>query len=314
LLQAAGLPMTDVSASHRDLGRVLITGAGGFIGAALVRALAQSETVIASDLDGNAGDAADFCACDITDARQVDELFDRDRFDTIIHCGAISGPMVMADRPLDVWRINVMGTAHLLEAVRRQGIGRFVLCSSCSVYGAMNGATIDEETPPDPGSFYGASKLSAEQAMIGYVREHGVNAVALRLAWVYGPGRRTPTTLEDLVRATLDGRSIEIAASPAEMTHYVYIEDVVTGLIAASRSSALPRLVYNISAGRGVSMAQLAATLQEPAPGTTVTFTGPKDAGVGPSGFALDNAERDLGYRPKISLSQGLRCYRDGLC
>jgi nucleoside-diphosphate-sugar epimerase len=233
LLQAADLPMKDVSGSQRDLGRILITGARGFIGAALVRALAQNgETVTASDLAGDATDAADFRACDITNAHEVDELFDRDRFDTIVHCGAISGPMVIADRPLDIWRINVLGTAHLLEAVRRQGIGWFVLCSSCSVYGAMSGATIDEDSPPDPASFYGASKLAAEQAMIGYVREHGIAAVALRLAWVYGPGRRTPTTLEELVRATLDGRSIEIAVSPAGMTHYVYIEDVVAGLIA----------------------------------------------------------------------------------
>ncbi len=305
--------MTDVSASHRDLGRVLITGARGFVGSALVRALAQSETVIASDLAGDAGIAADFRACDITDARQVDELFGYDRFDTIIHCGAVSGPMVMADRPLDIWRINVLGTAHLLEAVRRQGLGRFVLCSSCSVYGAMNGTTIDEDTPPDPGSFYGASKLAAEQAMIGNVREHGIAAVALRLAWVYGPGRRTPTTLEELVRATLDGRSIEIAASPAEMTHYVYIEDVVAGLIAASVSSRMPRLVYNISAGRGLPMEQLVATLRQLAPATAVTFAGPNNADIGPAGFALDNAEQDLGYRPQISLGEGLRRYRDAL-
>jgi nucleoside-diphosphate-sugar epimerase len=313
LLQAAGLPMANVSASHRDLGRVLITGARGFIGAALVTALAQYETVIASDIGGGAWNAADFRDCDITNAQQVDELFGGDRFDTIIHCGAISGPMVMADRPLDIWRINVLGTAHLLEAVRRQGTGRFVLCSSCSVYGAMNGATIDEDTPPDPGSFYGASKLAAEQAMIGYVREHSVNAVALRLAWVYGPGRRTPTTLEELVRATLDGRRIEIAVSPAEMTHYVYIDDVVAGLVAASRSSDLPRLIYNISAGRGLPMEQLVASLRHLAPATAVTLTGPNNADSGPAGFALENAERDLGYRPRFSLGEGLRRYRDAL-
>jgi nucleoside-diphosphate-sugar epimerase len=301
--------------SHRELGRVLVTGARGFMGTALLEALARNgETVTASDIGGDAAaDGSDFRACDITDAQQVDALFDRDRFDTIVHCGAISGPMVMADRPLDIWRINVLGTAHLLEAVRRQGMGRFVLCSSCSVYGAMNGLMIDENAPPDPGSFYGASKLAAEQAMIGYVREHGIAAVALRLAWVYGPGRRSPTTLEQLVRATLDGRNIALAVSPAEMTHYVFIDDVVAGIIAACRSGALPLLVYNISAGRGLPMEQLVAILRRLAPETRVTFTGPSSADIGPAGFALEKAERDLGYRPQISLAEGLRRYREAL-
>jgi nucleoside-diphosphate-sugar epimerase len=320
LLQAADLPMTDSApssrsgASQRDLGRVLVTGARGFIGAALVGALArQGETVTASDRGGDATDAAGFRACDITDAQQVDRLFDRDRFDTIVHCGAVSGPMVMADRPLEIWRINVLGTAHLLEAVRRQGMGRFVLCSSCSVYGVMNGAMIDEDTPPDPQSFYGASKLAAEQAMVGYGREHGIAAVALRLAWVYGPGRRTPTTLEELVRATLDGRNVEIAVSPTEITHYVHIDDVVAGLIAASRSSAPPRPVYNISAGRGLPMEQLVAILRRLAPEIRMTFTGPNSTDIGPAGFALGNADRDLGYRPQMSLGEGLKRYREAL-
>jgi nucleoside-diphosphate-sugar epimerase len=306
--------MTSRSASQRRLGHVLVTGARGFIGAALVGALLRDgETVSESDRGGGATDSASLRACDITDPRQVDKLFDRERFDTIIHCGAVSGPMVMADRPLDIWRINVLGTAHLLEAVRRQRTGRFLLCSSCSVYGAMNGLTIDEDTPPDPLSLYGASKVAAEQAMIGYGREHGIAAVALRLAWVYGPGRRTPTTLEDLVRATLDRRPIAVEGAPSEMTHYVFIEDVVAGLLAAARSPALPRLVYNISAGTGLPMENVAETLRAMAPETAITFTRPGDAALGPAGFALANAERDLGYRPQVSLREGLRRYRESL-
>ena len=307
--------MTNVSAPHRSLGHVLVTGARGFIGAALVGALLRDgETVTASDRGADATDIAGLRACDITDARQVDRLFDRDRFDTVIHCGAVSGPMVMADRPLDIWRINVLGTAHLLDAVRRQGTGRFVLCSSCSVYGAMNGLTIDEDTPPDPLSLYGASKVAAEQAMIGYGREHGVAAVALRLAWVYGPGRRTPTTLEELVRATLALRPVAVAGAPSEMTHYVFIEDVVAGLLAAARSTALPRLVYNISAGSGLPMERVVETLRAMTPqAAAITFTLPSDNRIGAAAFALDNAARDLGYRPQISLREGLRRYREAL-
>jgi UDP-glucuronate 4-epimerase len=88
---------------------------------------------------------------------------------------------------------------------------------------------------------------------------------------------------------------------------------VVAGLIAASRSSTLPRPVYNISAGPGLPMEQLVATLRRLAPETRVTFSGPSSADIGPAGFALENTERDLGYRPQISLGEGLRRYREAL-
>lgn len=308
-------PLPGTSAkSHRNLGRVLVTGSRGFIGSALSRTLVQGgESVVGSDLADSGNDGAEFRACDITDLRQVDLLFGRDRFDTIFHCGAVSGPMIMAERPLDIWRINVLGTAHLLEAVRRQASGRFVFCSSCSVYGAINAAPIEEDTPPDPGSVYGASKVAAEQAMTGYVREHGVEAVALRLSWVYGPGRQTPTTLEELLRATFEARPLQIAGAPEEMTHYVHVEDVVAGLIAAARAASLRRLIYNISAGNGIPMSEVVAIVRGLAPGLEVSFSSRSSSTAGPEGFLLTNARRDLGYAPHIALAEGLRGYHEAL-
>lgn len=300
--------------TQRRLGRVLVTGARGFIGATLVKTLTQAnETVIASDLGADGTEPANFRTCDITDPRQVDALVDGEAFDTIIHCGAVSGPMVMADRPLEIWRINALGTAHMLEAARRQRVGRFVLCSTSAVYGPMHGATINEDTPPDPETVYGASKVAAEQAMIGYVREHGVDAVALRLSWIYGPGRNTPTMLEQLLKATLAGRAFEIDGSPSEMTHYLFIEDVVAGLIAAARAERLPRLAYNITAGSGLAFGQVSAVVRDLEPGARVTFARGNLQGSGPAGFDLTNAAEDLGYRPRVTLAEGLRRYMDAL-
>lgn len=304
----------DDTAPRRRLGRVLVTGADGFIGAALIERLRQGgEEVIASDLDRGARASADFQACDITDPRQVEALFARGPFDTIFHAGAVSGPMVMADRPLEIWRINVLGTAHLLEAARLNGAGRLVLCSSCSVYGPMHGALIDEATPPDPETVYGASKVAAEQAMIGYVREHGLDAVALRLAWVYGPGRRTPTTLEWLLRAAIDGESVMIDGSPSETTHYVFVDDIVDGLMAAGLAAGTPRLAYNLSAGSGLPFSQVVATIRDLEPEARIAFARGQIKETGPLGFDLTNAARDLGYRPRVALAQGLRRYLDAL-
>jgi nucleoside-diphosphate-sugar epimerase len=304
----------EAPAARRCLGRVLVTGANGFIGAALVERLQRDgEEVVASDLERGGAASADFQGCDITDPRQVERLFARGPFETTFHGGAVSGPMVMPDRPLEIWRINALGTAHLLEAARRHRAGRFILCSSCSVYGAMDGVTIDEATPPDPAGVYGASKLAAELAMTGFAREYGVDAVALRLAWVYGPGRRTPTTLAQLLQAAIAGRAFAIDDAPSTVTHYVHVEDVIKGLLAAGRAANLPRLVYNISAGPACRFDDLVALVRQLAPDIDVTFARGDNANRGPLGFDLANAAQDLGYRPYISLMDGLERYMAAL-
>ena len=90
----------EAAAARRRLGRVLVTGANGFIGAALVDRLRRDgEEVVASDLDRGGAASADFQGCDITDPRQVERLFARGPFDTTFHGGAISGPMVMRRPP-----------------------------------------------------------------------------------------------------------------------------------------------------------------------------------------------------------------------
>jgi len=228
---------------QRRLGRVLVTGAAGFLGGALVERLARSgEKVVISDLDRGAESPAGLTPCDLTQPRQVDALLQDRGIDTVIHAGAVSGPMVMADRPLDIWRINAMGTAHLLEAARRNRVGRFVLCSSIDVYGPSASGTIDEDTAFAPESVYGASKVAAEAAMTGYIREHGIDALAVRFSWIYGPGRRTPTTLERLIRAGLTGETVPLGEAASQRTHYVFIDDAVAGVLGAARAPAhLPR-------------------------------------------------------------------------
>ena len=94
---------------------------------------------------------------------------------------------------------------------------------------SMHGATIDEDTPPDPDTVYGASKVAAEQAMIGYVREHGVDAVALRLAWVYGPGAQHADDAGADPQSHHPGKGVRDRRLTLHMTHYLFIEDVVRG-------------------------------------------------------------------------------------
>ncbi len=287
----------------RALGRILVTGGDGFIGATLVARLQTlGHTVTATDLGGAV-------PCDLTDFAQVEGVVARG-FDTIFHCGAVSGPMVMADRPLEVWRINASGTAHVLEAARRHGQARVVVCSTSEVYGGLTGA-VDEATPPAPRSVYGASKLAAEAAVQGYVCE-GVDAVALRLSWIYGPGRRTATTLETALRALVADEDFQIAADPDDPTHYLWVDDAVTGLMRAAELAELSRRCFNITTGAAVPMREVVRVLNGLATGGRISL---QHAPPDPAPSSIDNraAQAELGFKAEIPLETGLHLYLEAL-
>lgn len=286
----------------RALGPVLITGAQGFLGRALEDTLRRAGAeVVATDVAGA-------IRCDITDPQGVGELIAAGRFGTILHCGAVSGPMVMPDEPERIWRINATGTVNLLEAVRRLGTGRVVLCSSSEIYGETTG-TVDEESLPRPMNVYAASKLAAEVAMLGYVRQHGVDAVALRLGWIYGPGRQTPTMLENLLRAALAGGGEMPGAHLDDPTHYIHIDDAVAGVLAAACSPEPGHRIYNISSGRAVPMAEIIATIERLRPSAHLRLAPGGPAPATPAGIDNGRAAADLGFRPAVTLEDGLRRY-----
>ena len=290
---------------------MLVTGASGFVGKALAQTLRDNGvTVIASDV-AVYGDGR-LSPCDLTDGGAVAALVAGSMPDTIIHCGAVSGPMVMAERPLEIWRINALGTAHVLEAALRHGVGRAIVCSTSEVYGCRNEGIVNEETRPEPDNVYGASKLAAEQAVIGYRREHGIDAAAIRLSWVYGPGRRTPTDLERILRNGVIGRTTVLDGQPKDVTHYLFLDDAVRGLIRASATRSLGFPIYNVTAGNGGTLESTVDTIRAVLPDLHVKFSG-REPEAGPSGFDGTRSAISLLYRPKIDLITGIRMTIDAL-
>jgi len=284
----------------RDLGRVLVTGSQGFLGSALVVFLrAAGADVLPTDVTG--GDRS----CDVTRFDAVDRVMRETRFDTVFHCGAVSGPMVLADRPLEIWRINSTGTANVLEAARATGVGRVIFCSTSEVYGRLTGP-VDETMLPQPTSVYAASKLAAEHVSLAYRRERGLDVIALRLSWIYGPGRRTPTMLGAILEAALADGEVRFAGHPDDLTHYLQVDDAVAGLLAAGRTVAVDEAVFNITAGAGVPMSHIMEVVAHLRPAARLSLGGARADGVGPT--AIDNslAARVLGFRPVVGLEQGI--------
>ena len=134
----------------------------------------------------------------------------------VVHAGSISGPMLMRDAPARLCAINLGGLTGLLEAARIHRLERVVWFSSILAYGERSDLSpVGENAPLDPTTVYGATKAAGEALIGAFNAEHGVDAVALRVASCYGPGRTTSCMIRTLVEDGLAGRATPCASARA---------------------------------------------------------------------------------------------------
>ena len=294
---------------------VLVTGGAGLIGMALREALARKGCMV------TAIDVTDFGRGDrgleimsITDNAALGDLFARRAFDAVIHCGAISGPMMAQGEPMKIVEVNINGTALLLDLARRHGLRRFVLCSSISIYGNVGKAVITEDTPLRPTSVYAASKVAGEQLVQVFAAEYGLSGVSLRIARVYGPYRRANCHLATMIRDAAAGKTTEIPCDPEFLYHYVYVDDVVEAQIAALTADAFSFSAYNVGSGEAVTMPQIVEIARASIPGVNPKLVaGADDVPDVQTVFDVSRIATDLAWRPRFDLASGLKAYRRAL-
>ena len=190
--------------------RVLITGGGGFLGAAVARALvARGDTAIAFDTQlaslATAGPDERLIRVpgDVTDMANVAHAVKAHRPDAVVHGAAIVGVLSSLGSPINVIRVNVEGSLNVFEAMRLGGVRRCIHISSEEAYGAFKADRIDETHALDPVLPYGICKAAVEQLGRSYGDLHGLEVINLRTSWVYGPGlprNRIPKNLVDAAR------------------------------------------------------------------------------------------------------------------
>ena len=295
---------------------ILVTGAAGLLGRAVVeRLLAVGRPVRA--LDRISSEPLEFPVelVDLRDRPTVEAVL-KNGVAGIIHCGAISGPMVAPGEPALVAEINIGGTLTLLEGARRFGCGRFVYCSSISAYGATPEGRdpVDESAPLAARDIYGASKAAAELMVRAYAGEHELDAVALRIGYVYGPRRRTRNLPWALLRDALAGRESVVPDDGSFPEQRVHVDDVARALIAAHDTKNVAGGVYNVTAGSIATQREIAEIVRRIIVSARIRFTD----GVGSRGpvqarFDISAAARDLGWRPEIPLGEGMRRYAEWL-
>jgi len=210
--------------------------------------------------------------------------------------------------------INLAGTAALLEAARIHGVQRIVWFSSIMAYGPRDAAVpVAEDAPLHPVNVYGATKAAGEALLRAYHAEYGVDAVALRVASCYGPGRTTACLVRTLVEDGLAGRATPVRAEPGVTRQHVYIDDVADAACAALFAPSLGQRAYNIGPGAAQTLDEIVQAVRQAVPQAGVQVVA---EGMGWNTFplgplAIDAARRDLGFAPRTPLAQGAAQVRD---
>lgn len=300
----------------------LVTGCAGFIGSHLCEALlARGTDVVGVDcFNDNYGrpaklrnlrhaqdwDAFEFVPIDLARGDLQDLV---DDCEVVYHLAAEPGVRSSWGARFEAYvRNNVVATQHLLEATRTQPERRFVYASSSSIYGQAEALPTPESTLPRPVSPYGATKLAAEHLCTLYHHNHGVQAVSLRYFSVYGPRQRPDMAFHAFCRAALERRPISVYGTGRQTRDFTFVHDVVTATLAAAESPAAPGGTYNVGGGSRVSVAEALALIEEMAGHPLdVRHLDAQPGDVRDTGADTAAAQRDLGYAPAQSFSDGLR-------
>lgn len=301
--------------------RALVTGCAGFIGSHLTESLlGDGESVVGVDcFNDNYGrpeklrnldlamqwDAFDFVPIDLARG----DLFDLvGECDVIFHLAAEPGVRPSwGDRFEQYLRNNVLATQHLLEATRSEPRTRFVYASSSSVYGQAERFPTPESSTPRPFSPYGVTKLSAEHLCGLYRGNYGISTVTLRLFSVYGPRQRPDMAFNVFCRAAIEGTPVSVFGDGRQTRDFTFVRDVVTALRIAAVTDDVEGRVFNVGGGSQVSLADALALLGEIAGRRLeVRADAPRHGDVRDTCADTSRAERELGFVPSTTLSEGL--------
>ncbi|GIU78240.1 MAG: epimerase [Bryobacteraceae bacterium] len=313
-----------MNASSLPAPRVLLTGGAGFIGSHLAEALLRrgAALLILDDLNDYYDPALkranldevrsagpfEFVQGDICDAPLVEELFARFRPGAVLHLAARAGVRPSLEQPALYQRVNVEGTAVLLEASRRHGVRRFVFASSSSVYGAASRVPFSEDDPVRaPISPYAASKIAGEALCHVYSHLYGMQIACLRFFTVYGPRQRPDLAIRKFAEAIAAGRPIPVFGDGSTGRDYTFIGDIVAGILAAMEFDGAFE-VFNLGNSSPVLLRDMIAVLERVLGRKAVIDRQPLQPGDVPITYAdISKARRLLGWAPETPLEEGVR-------
>lgn len=303
--------------------RVVVTGAGGFIGSHLTEELARRGARVRAlvhynsrghlgfleELDPALRRRVEVRAGDVVDAGCVTDLVEG--ADAVFHLAALIAIPYSYAAPASYVAANVQGTLNVLEACRRRKVGRLVQTSTSETYGTARYVPIDEEHPLQAQSPYAATKVASDQLALSYEKSFGLPVAVCRPFNTYGPRQSARAVIPTIICQLLQGAPRLKLGSLSPVRDFNYVADTVDGFLAVAASRAAVGEVVNVGSGRGVTIGQTVKLLMK--------LTGRKAEVVedrvrvrpGKSEVMRlicgnAKARRLTGWRPRVPLEQGL--------
>ena len=307
----------------------LVTGGAGFIGSHVCeRLLGEGHSVWAFDDLNNfyapeikranlgalqaLAKPFEFVQGDLTERREVDELFASTKFDQVIHLAARAGVRPSLEEPALYQRVNVEGTVNLLEAARLRGVKKMIIASSSSVYGVNSKVPFSETDPIfSPISPYAASKLACEALGHVYHQVYGMDVVMLRFFTVYGPRQRPDLAIYKFAKLITAGQPLPVFGDGSTARDYTYIEDTLEGIMACTRKE-FGYEIFNLGESQTVQLNRLIAVLEEALGRKALIQRLPAQPGDVPLTCAdISKARKQLGYQPQVTIEKGIARFAD---
>lgn len=296
--------------------RALVSGMGGFVGTYLAKALRLRDIEVSGfgihPAPALQESGCNYHLCDITDYSAVRELVQSVRPHHVYHLAAFSQPSLSLTKPRECYRVNCLGTAHLLESLREAQLNpRILVVSSAHVYEPRNDRMrIREDGPIKPRLPYGVSKWVSEQIARQYGRDYGLSILIARPFNHSGPGQEVGYVIPDFARQVarlerLSGGDIEVR-NLRPVRDFLHVRDVVEAYIQLLERG-VDGETYNVASGEGLSIQEilnqlLALTEIDYSIRSSLSSSEP-DHLVGDSGKLM----RTTGWYPQKSISGMLR-------
>lgn len=293
----------------------LVTGAAGFIGAAVAQNLVNQGNKVVTVDNLTTGfheaipDGVQFIKGNCQDSKTIASLQPL-KFDAILHIAGQSSGEISYDAPLYDLQTNTQSTLLLLKLALKTDCRKFIYASTMSVYGDHPNKPITEEASTFPKSLYGVGKIASEHYMRIY-QQYGIETTSLRLFNVYGPGQNMKNLRQGMVSIYLEqalkNKHIIVKGSPDRYRDFVYIDDVVNAFLAALAKPQISHNVYNVATGVRTTVEELIAVVQKKLPfEASVEYSGSTPGDQFGIYGNCSKIKKELNWYPEVNLDIGI--------